>query len=118
MSPYGAMGLLRVLSRLGGKNGNKLRVQKVQVLPPKASRYDTHVDKMAEVAIIEDELQEKHSGKYTDQQLRSWAHLIQMKKHSSYDEPPDKPFFHSSHKSANTPASAVSPGCRPVAQIS
>ena len=47
---------------------------------PKASRYDTHVDKMAEVATIEDELQEKHSGKYTDQQLRSWAHLIQMKK--------------------------------------
>ena len=83
---------------------------------------------MAEIATIEDELQEKHSGKYTDQQLRSRAHLIQMKKHSSYDEPPDKPFFRSFHKSANTPVSAVSPGkwiniimwsvCRPVAQIS
>ena len=47
---------------------------------PKASRYDTHVDKMAEVTTIEDKLLEKHSGKYTDQQLRSWAHLIQMKK--------------------------------------
>jgi len=78
----------------------------------KASRYDTHVDKMAEVATIEDKLQEKHSGKYNDQQLRSWAHLIQMKKHSSYDEPPDKPFFCSSHKPASTPASAVSPGKR------
>lgn len=41
---------------------------------PKASRYDSHVDKMAEVASIEDKLQEKHSGEYSDQQLRSWAH--------------------------------------------
>ena len=29
---------------------------------PKASRYATHVDKMAEVTTIEDKLQEKHSG--------------------------------------------------------
>ena len=79
---------------------------------PKTSRYDTHVDRMAEVATIEDELQEKHPGKYTDQQLRSWAHLIQMKKHSSYDEPPDKPFFRSSHKSPTSAVSAVSPGKR------
>ena len=43
---------------------------------PKASRYDAHVDKIAEVATIEDELQEKHSGRYTDQQLRSWAHAF------------------------------------------
>jgi hypothetical protein len=37
-----------------------------------------------------------------------------MKKHSSYDEPPDKPFFRSSHKpsSTSTPTSAVSPGKR------
>ena len=79
---------------------------------PKASRYDSHVDKMAEVATIEEELQKIHSGKYTDQQLRSWAHLIQMKKHSSYEEPPDKPFFRSSHKSAHTSTSTLSPGKR------
>ena len=79
---------------------------------PKASRYDTHVDRMAEVATIEDKLQEKHSGKFTDQQLRSWAHLIQMKKHSSYDEPPEKPFFHSTHKSTSTPALTTSPSKR------
>ena len=74
----------------------------------KASRYDSHVDKMAEVASIEDKLQEKHSGEYSDQQLRSWAHLIQMKKHLSYDDP----FFRSSHKSSSTPAAGVSPGKR------
>ena len=32
MSPYDAMGLLRILSKLEGEKGNKLRVQKVQVL--------------------------------------------------------------------------------------
>ena len=82
----------------------------------KASRYDVQVDKMAEVETIEDELREKHSesGKYTDHQLRSWAHLIQMKKHGLYDEPPDKPFFRSSKKSTSASASAptVSPGKR------
>lgn len=77
----------------------------------KTSRYDKHVDKMAEVESVEDQLREKHSGKYTDQQLRSWAHLIQMKKHESYDEPPDKPFFRSSHKSTSF-AVPVSPGKR------
>ena len=49
---------------------------------PKASRYDTYVDKMAEVTTIENKLQERRFGKYNDQQLRSWAHSIQMKKHS------------------------------------
>ena len=48
---------------------------------PKASCYDAHVNKMAEVATKEDKLQERHSGKYNDQQLRSWVHSIQMKKH-------------------------------------
>ena len=25
--------------------------------------------------------------------MRAWAHLIQMKKHASYDNPPDMPYF-------------------------
>ena len=33
-----------------------------------------------------------------------------MKKHLSFDEPPDKPLFCSSHKSVSTSASALSPG--------
>ena len=35
-----------------------------------------------------------------------------MKKHLSYDEPPNKPFFRSSRKSSSTPAAGVSPGKR------
>ena len=60
----------------------------------KSSRYDRFTDKMTEVEEIEAELREKHSnGTYSEYQLRSWAHLIQMKKHCSYDKPPDKPFW-------------------------
>ena len=67
---------------------------------------------MVEVSSIEEKLKEKHSGRYTDEQLRSWAHLIQMCKHNSYEEPPDKPFFHPSRKSTTTSAPTVSPGKR------
>ena len=38
--------------------------------------------------------------------IRSWAHLIQMKKHSSYDTPPNKRFW----KSANRSSSSSDPG--------
>lgn len=67
----------------------------------KHSRYDKHLDKMTEVEEIEEKLKEKHpDGPYSEEQLRSWAHLIQMKKHSSYDVPPNKPFWktRSTHK--------------------
>ena len=60
----------------------------------KRARYDKYLDKMTEVEMIEAELAEKHSGgSFTDEQLRSWAHLIQMKKWGSYDTPPKKHFF-------------------------
>ena len=62
--------------------------------PAKSSRYDKFTDKMTEVESIEAKLREKHAqSTYSEHQLRSWAHLIQMKKHTSYDKPPDKPFW-------------------------
>lgn len=60
----------------------------------KRTRYDKYLDKMTEVEMIEEELKGKHTDdQYTDEQIRSWAHLIQMKKHSSYDCPPNKRFW-------------------------
>ena len=60
----------------------------------KRSRYEGHiVDKMAEVDRLQDELREKHAGKFSEEQLRSWAHLLQIKKHDSLEKPPDKPFW-------------------------
>ena len=52
---------------------------------PKRSRYDKQIDKMTEV--------EHSDSLYSEEQLRYWAHLIQMRKHSSLDVPPDKPFW-------------------------
>ena len=79
----------------------------------KRSRYECHMaDKMAEVDKIQDELREKHSGKYSEEQLRSWAHLIQMKKHESLEKAPDKPFWRTKKAADLRRTSSVSPGKR------
>ena len=44
------------------------------------------------IGIIQDV--ENHHGKvYIIEQIRVWAHMIQMKQRISYDDPLDKPFF-------------------------
>ena len=40
-------------------------------------------------------MKEIHIKSFSNEQLRAWAHLIQISKHTSYDEPPDKPFWKS-----------------------
>ena len=47
--------------------------------------------KMEAVDGINKYLEEKFRGKYMPEQLRAWAHMIDLKKYSSYDEPPNKP---------------------------
>lgn len=81
---------------------------------PKRSRYDNHLDKMTEVEEIEERLRERHTGDpYSEEQLRSWAHMIQLKKHSSYDEPPNKPFWKTrSQQKTSSSEITVSPGKR------
>ena len=75
--------------------------------PPKRSRYGDHIDKMAEVDKIHEELQEIHGNEYSDEQLRSWAHLVQMKKHDSLEVAPDKPFWRNKKKSISSSTGAV-----------
>ena len=58
---------------------------------------------------IVDKLEKQHSKKYTIEQLRAWGNMLMMKKHDSYDRPPDKPFF--KERKAEQP-SAKSPGKR------
>ena len=60
---------------------------------PKRSRSAAHTDKIEEVRKILEELKEKHTGTYTEEKLRMWAHLIELGKHKSYSEPPDMPYF-------------------------
>ena len=78
--------------------------------PPKLSRYTNHVEKMTEVQEIEEKIKELHNKGgtkvFSDEQIRTWAHLIQMGKHSSYDFPPDKPFWRN-HRNVSTGESST-----------
>ena len=67
------------------------------------------------MALVDDiyELKAKRKSKYSPEQLRTWAHLLQMGKHELYEEPPGKPFFRGKKPSAvntPTPPAGISPG--------
>ena len=53
---------------------------------------------MAKVDEIFKELDEKHHGKFSPEQLNAWGHLVQSGKHASLDIPPDMPFFRGKDK--------------------
>ena len=78
----------------------------------KRSNYESHLTKMTEVEVIMDKLKEEHEERFSAEQLRAWAHMIQMKKYESYENPPDKPFFGKSRKKALSTATeaVISPG--------
>ena len=69
---------------------------------PRTTKYELHRKKMDELDVIYDALLDKHKELYKAEQLRAWAHLLQMKKHDSYEEPPNKPFFRNTHKTKRT----------------
>ena len=57
------------------------------------SKFEQHSEKLSDVDEICAKLSEKHKGEYSKDQLRAWAHMINMGKYESYDEAPDKPFW-------------------------
>ena len=70
------------------------------------SKSDVITHKLMEVEVIADKLTEKHEGKFSAEQINVWAHLINMKKHQSFDDPPDKPSFRGSSKKVFTQKSS------------
>ena len=66
---------------------------------PKTKRagpgYTVHTKNMIEIL---EKLTQKHEDNYIPDQSCAWAHMIQMKKHASYDVAPTKPFFGSKSK--------------------
>ena len=73
----------------------------------RSSKYSSHLENIEKVDEVYDQLREKHKGKFTAEQLRTWAHLVQMGKHSSLEDPPDKPFFRGHKRSADSRPSAA-----------
>ena len=63
--------------------------------PKTSGNYQGHLHKMTEVELIVEELEKRHSASesFSVEQLRVWAHMLHLKKHDSYDQPPNKPFF-------------------------
>ena len=56
---------------------------------PDTAKTDMVTQVMSEVDRIVVSLTETHSKDYTVEQIRAWAHMVQMDKHLSYDEPPE-----------------------------
>ena len=75
------------------------------------SKYSAEHNKVFELQEIVDELEKLHTNKYTTEQLRAWGHMMMMKKHDSYDHPPDKPFF-KQRKEEQAASGTRSPGKR------
>lgn len=61
--------------------------------PPPSSKRQAIAKNISEVEEIIKKLQEKHGNAYSVEKLNCWGHMLNVGKHSSYDEPPDFPFF-------------------------
>ena len=53
---------------------------------------------LAKVDEIFKELDEKHHGEFSPEQLNAWAHLVQSGKYASLDKAPDMPFIRGKDK--------------------
>ncbi len=76
----------------------------------RGSNYQGHLKHFSYIQCIVDKLEKMHAGDYSPEQLRAWAHMIDMKKHSSYDTQPQKPFF--KRAVSATKQLSISPGKR------
>ena len=87
----------------------------------KGGSYESHcIRKMVAVNETFEELKSKHKGKYSPEQLRAWADLVEMGKCDSIEQPPeqppDKPFFRG-RKSTSTPVPTAVVGVSPGKKV-
>ena len=67
-----------------------------------SSRYDGHIAKMAKVDEIYKQIDCTHGNRYSAEQKRTWAHMIEMGKHDSITNAPKKRFFQTPSGSVNS----------------
>ena len=58
-----------------------------------ASKVNQSSTSGCSVKEVVEKLKEKHGSKFIIEKFNAWAHMIDLGKHSSYDEPPDLPYF-------------------------
>ena len=84
----------------------------MRVIISQRSRFENALEKkMTKVDEAFEALQKKHASSYKPEQLRTWANMIQMQKHTSLEEPPPSRFFKKATaqiESDNTSTSKIS----------
>ena len=80
----------------------------------RTSCNDRNLKTLDEVEAVFQQLDEKHNGKFTIEQLRMWAHMINMGKHTSLETPPDKPFFRGNKKLSKIAADVATTDISPA----
>lgn len=76
------------------------RKRPAQPAAPTSTKRVAIAQSISEVEDIIKKLKEKHGDAYSIEKLSCWAHVLHRGSHSSYDEPPDFPFFKKPHKAA------------------
>ena len=71
---------------------HRKRTQNTDNSAPSAKRQAI-AKSISQVEDIIKKLKEKHGDGFSVEKLNCWAHMLNVGKHSSYDEPPDFPFF-------------------------
>ncbi len=77
--------------------------------PPAKTKRDVCSQKIREVEAIVKKLEENHGSKFSIEQLNAWGHMLHIEKHSSYDNPPDLPYFTGSKKKQKEVVAAHTP---------
>ena len=87
--------------------GNKRRCS-IESEPKDSSKKSSIMKNIQEVEGILKELKKRHGPMLTCEQFNAWAHMINTEKHSSYDIPPNLPYFKKSRSSIG-PSTSASP---------
>ena len=91
----------------------------VSDIPPPSSKRQAIAKNISEVEEIIKTLREKHGDAYSVEKLNCWAHMLNVGRHSYYDEPPDFSFFKKrKEKRSGAQHSAVSSDSGPIASTS
>ena len=82
-----------------GQKGRRKRPSQSDNIPQ--SKRGTCEQTLNEVEKIVKKLEEKHGTAYSVEKLNVWAHMLHIKKHHSFDEPPNFPSFKSRKSNSN-----------------
>ena len=99
--------LLWCYGDVGEQSTRKRSSQTIDDSAP-SSKRQAIAKSISEVEEIIKKLKEKHGDTFSVEKLNCWAHMLNVGKHSSYDEPPDFPFFKRPKEKAKDAGASVS----------